>query len=82
MKCTHHSADGTTDGVGLELTIEAAGHLVKLQRIMYGGPEFRFNRGRGFNCYSESRLGYSSSCKFFNNEATCTDYELIVPTPF
>jgi len=28
---TYHSADGATDGVGLELTIEASGHLVNLQ---------------------------------------------------
>lgn len=28
---THHPADGTTDGVGLELAVEATGHLVDLQ---------------------------------------------------
>lgn len=28
---THHSADGATDSVGLELTVEATSHLVNLQ---------------------------------------------------
>lgn len=28
---THHPADGATDGVGLELTVKAPGHLVHLQ---------------------------------------------------
>lgn len=28
---THHPADGATDGVGLELTVKAPGHLVDLQ---------------------------------------------------
>lgn len=32
----HHSADGATNGVGLELTIEATGHLVNLQRTEFG----------------------------------------------
>lgn len=32
---THHSADGATDSVGLELTVEATSHLVDLQGAEY-----------------------------------------------
>lgn len=31
---THHPADGATDGVGLELTVEATCDLVHLQPIL------------------------------------------------
>lgn len=34
---THHSADGAADSVGLELTIEATGHLVNLQGTEHTG---------------------------------------------
>ncbi len=39
LKETYHSADGATDSVGLELTIEATSRLVNLQREEHMGDK-------------------------------------------
>ena len=37
LTLTYHSADGATDGVGLELTVETTSHLVDLQNTVHTG---------------------------------------------